>query len=89
MALPTAKSGAQPVTVLFKYEYVDGNKRAAATSEIKLSVPVVQQDRFQISAPSLPETCTGGEELVLTLNYVNRGKTEVSNVEATAVGEGL
>lgn len=89
MALPTAKSGAQPVTVLFKYEYVDGNKRAAATSEIKLSVPVVQQDRFQISAPSLPETCTAGEELVLTLNYVNRGKTEVSNVEATAVGEGF
>lgn len=89
MALPTAKSGAQPVTVSFKYEYVDGSKRAAASSEIKLSVPVVQQDRFQINAPTLPETVNAGEELVLTLNYVNRGKTDVSNVEAVIEGEGF
>lgn len=89
MALPTAKSGAQPVTVSFKYEYVDGSKRAAASSEIKLSVPVVQQDRFQINAPTLPETVNAGEELVLTLNYVNRGKTEVSNVEAVIEGSGF
>ena len=89
MALPTAKSGAQPVTVAFKYEYVDGGKRSAASSEIRLSVPVVQQDRFQISAPNLPETVSAGEEVVLTLNYVNRGKTEVSNVEAVIEGTGF
>lgn len=89
MALPTAKSGAQPVTVSFKYEYVDGNKRAASSSEIKLSVPVVQQDRFQINAPTLPESPNAGEELVLTLNYVNRGKTDVSNVEAFLEGDGF
>lgn len=89
MALPTAKSGAQPVTVSFKYEYVDGGKRSASSSEIKLSVPVVQQDRFQISAPTLPESVTAGEEVVLTLNYVNRGKADVSNVEAVIEGSGF
>ena len=53
-ALPTAKSGAQAVTVQFKYEYVDAGKRTAATSEIRMAVPVVQKDRFQVSAPSRP-----------------------------------
>ena len=88
-ALPTAKSGAQAVTVQFKYEYVDGGKRTAATSEVKVAVPVVQKDRFQVNAPALPESCTVGEECVLTLNYVNRGKTEVGNVEATVEGDGV
>ncbi len=88
-ALPTAKSGAQAVTVQFKYEYVDGNKRTAASSEVRMAVPVVQQDRFQINAPALPESCTAGEECVLTLNYVNRGKTDVSNVEAAVEGDGF
>lgn len=88
-ALPTAKSGAQAVLVQFKYEYVDGGKRTAATSEIKMAVPVVQKDRFQVNAPTLPESCAVGEECVLTLNYVNRGKTEVGNVEATVEGDGV
>ena len=88
-ALPTAKSGAQAVTVLFKYEYVDGGKRTATSSEVKVAVPVVQKDRFQVNAPTLPESCTVGEECVLTLNYVNRGKTEVSNVEAVVEGDGV
>lgn len=88
-ALPTAKSGAQAVTVSFKYEYVDGGKRTAASSEVKVAVPVVQKDRFQVNAPLLPESCTVGEECVLTLNYVNRGKTEVSNVEAVVEGDGV
>lgn len=88
-ALPTAKSGAQAVTVQFKYEYVDGGKRSTATSEIKVAVPVVQKDRFQVNAPALPESCTVGEECVLTLNYVNRGKTEVGNVEAAVEGDGV
>ena len=87
-ALPTAKSGAQAVTVSFKYEYVDGGKRTAS-SEVKVAVPVVQKDRFQVNAPLLPESCTVGEECVLTLNYVNRGKTEVSNVEAVVEGDGV
>lgn len=88
-ALPTAKSGAQAVTVSFKYEYVDGGKRTATSSEVKVAVPVVQKDRFQVNAPALPESCTVGEECVLTLNYVNRGKTEVSNVEAVVEGDGV
>ncbi len=46
----------------FKYEYVDGEKRTQASADIKISVPVYQPDRFQINAPTVPETVTVGEE---------------------------
>lgn len=86
-AVPTGKTGAQSISVSFKYEYTDGEKRTQATSDIKLSVPVYQPDRFQINAPSAPEYATVGEEIELTLSYVNKGKDDIANLEATVVGE--
>lgn len=86
-ALATTKSGAQTIGINCKYEYLDSNKRSSATSEIKISVPVSQQDRFQVNAPTIPEKVTVGEEVTLSLPYVNKGKSEVSNVEATIDGD--
>ena len=88
-AVPASKSGAQPISVAFRYEYVDGSKRASVTNEIKVSVPVSQPDRFQISAPNTAISLREGEEGELTLPYVNKGKAEVTNVEAELVGEGF
>jgi uncharacterized membrane protein len=88
-ALPTAKTGAQSIGFSFKYEYTDSQKRSSATAEIKISVPVYQPDRFQINAPVLPEKVTMGEETVLTLAYVNKGKGDVANVEASVDGSGV
>ncbi len=88
-AVPACKSGAQPISVSFKYEYVDGSKRAAVTNEIKVSVPVSQPDRFQISAPNTAASLQAGEESEITLPYVNKGRAEVGNVEAELVGEGF
>jgi|GEM_PF-1714130 len=88
-AVANAKSGAQSVGATFKYEYVDGGKRSSVTSEIKLSVPVSLPDRFQITAPIVPTGITAGSEVALTLPYVNKGKGEVSNVEATIEGDGI
>ena len=88
-ALPTAKTGAQSIGFSFKYEYADSQKRSSATAEIKISVPVYQPDRFQINAPVLPEKVTMGEETVLTLAYVNKGKGDVANVEASVDGSGV
>ena len=45
-ALASAKSGAQPVTVNFRYEYVDAGARASSQSDVKISVPISQPDRF-------------------------------------------
>ena len=85
-AVTSAKTGAQSIGVTCKYEYVDGNRRATATAEVRLSVPVVQPDRFQVNAPMLPENIQSGEETLISLSYVNKGKADVSNVEATLEG---
>ena len=83
----TLTDGAQNVSVNFKYEYLDQKKRTPAAADIKISVPVYQPDRFDISEPVLPEYITEGEEIALTMNYVNKSKTMISNVEAIVEGE--
>ena len=87
--VPAGKSGAQNITVSFKYEYVEKEKRSQASADIRLSVPVYQLDRFQVNEPTMPETATVGEELEVTMAYVNKGKDDIYNVEATVEGEGV
>lgn len=85
--LAAAKTGAQSISVGFKYDYVDGGSRSNATAEIKLSVPVYQPDRFLVNAPVVPASVNLGEETALSLTFVNKGKADVSNVEATVEGD--
>ena len=85
-ALSTAKTGAQSLAISCRYEYSEGGKRSPATADIRLSIPVIQPDRFQVSPPVIPDTIYAGEELTLSLNYVNKGKGEASNVEAILEG---
>ena len=86
--VPTAKSGAQPISVSFKYEYLDGARRASVTSDLRLTVPVSQPNRFEVTPPASPalEEGTEGE---LLFSYVNKGKGEIANLEAELVGEGF
>ena len=88
-AVPNGKSGAQSIGVGFKYEYVDGDKRTSASADIRISVPIYQPDRFQLNAPVVPETVNVGEEAELTMAYVNKGKDDISNVEAIVEGDGV
>lgn len=85
-AARTITGSAQPVSVSFKYEYVDKGKRTPVTSEQKITVPVYQPDRFEISKPTLPVMVYAGEETSLSMNYVNKSKSEISNVEAEISG---
>ncbi len=82
----TVTGSAQPVSVSFKYEYVDNGKRISVTTEQKITVPVYQPDRFEISKPTLPVMVYAGEETSLSLNYVNKSKSDISNVEAEITG---
>ena len=84
-ALASAKSGAQPVTVNFRYEYVDSSSQ----SDVKISVPISQPDRFEISDPVVPDQVIAGQENTVTMEYVNKGKGDIANVEATMEGEGF
>lgn len=88
-ALASAKSGAQPVTVNFRYEYVDGDTRSASQSDVKISVPISQPDRFEVGDPVPPDQMVAGQEGTVTMEYVNKGKGDIANVEATMEGEGF
>ncbi len=87
--LSNATSGAKGITVSFKYEYVENDSRSSSSSDIKISVPVIQPDRFELGDPSVPEGVTAGEDSAITMNYVNKGKGEISNVEASIEGDGI
>lgn len=88
-ALASAKSGAQSVTVNFRYEYVDASARSSNQSDVKISVPISQPDRFEISDPVVPDQVIAGQENTVTMEYVNKGKGDIANVEATMEGEGF
>ena len=85
--LADVKNGAQPVSVSFKYEYVDNDKRIPVSTDMKMTVPVYQPDRFEISYPTVPVMVYAGEETSITMNYVNKGKTSILNVDAALVGD--
>lgn len=86
-ALPGAKSGSNAVEVSFRYEYLDNQKRSQASLTQKLAIPVYQPDRLEISPPQLPESVEAGQEVVLNLTYVNKGRGDIANVEALIEGD--
>ena len=77
------------VTIGFKYEYVENNERKSANTEVKLTVPVFQPDRFELANPIAPDYASVGEEATVTISYVNKGKSAVSNVAVSISGEGI
>ncbi|MDY6017852.1 MAG: hypothetical protein SPI97_09580 [Oscillospiraceae bacterium] len=67
--------------ISFKYEYVLNGERASSSASESLSIPVYLPDRFSVTEPEAVFS-TVGEETDISLPYVNRGKGEISNVEA-------
>ena len=91
-----AASGSKTVTVPMKaaqlisasaHEYVDQNARKSGNATLSLSVPLYQPDRFEMSEPTSSYTGYVGEETSLTIDYVNKGKSAINNVEATISGD--
>ncbi len=85
--LKTIETSSETVTISFKYEYVDNKTRTQATAETKLTVPLYQPDKFEISDPVIPDYIQEGMETTITLNYVNKSKTSISNAEANVEGD--
>lgn len=80
-------ASAQNVQIAVTYEYVDQNARKSGNATLSLSVPLYQPDRFDLSEPKTSYTGYVGEETSLTIDYVNKGKSAISNVEATISGD--
>ena len=85
--LATARTGAQTVSLSFRYEYVDNGNRSSSSADITLSIPVYQPDRLEFGTPSLFDTAYAGMETTITMTYVNKGKGDISNVEASISGD--
>ena len=80
-------ASAQDVKIDVTYEYVDQNARKSGNATLSLSVPLYQPDRFEMCEPTSSYTGYVGEETSLTIDYVNKGKSAINNVEATISGD--
>ena len=80
-------ASAQDVKIDVTYEYVDQNARKSGNATLSLSVPLYQPDRFELSEPKTSYTGYVGEETSMTIDYVNKGKSAINNVEATISGD--
>ncbi|MEG1942433.1 MAG: hypothetical protein RR049_01340, partial [Angelakisella sp.] len=88
----TAKADAKPqshnIGVAMKYQYVDdrvNTRRSAETTE-NIAVPVVQVDRFQVTGVEVPMEVMLGEETSVTVNFVNKGRSEAYNLSTEIDG---
>ena len=48
-------------------EYVDASARSSSQSDVKISVPISQPDRFEISDPVVPDQVIAGQENTVTM----------------------
>lgn len=66
----------------------DTNKAVTGMSTT-ISVPVSQPDRFEVGQLELSDSINLGESASVTLNFVNKGRNAISNLEATLSGTNL
>lgn len=85
--VPIITGKSQDVKLNFSYEYVDNEERKNNSTEMTISVPLYQPDKFVVSDPVTTYEGMVGEDTSLTLDYVNMGKSPVSNVEARIEGD--
>lgn len=93
-ALPTALTGTSSVSVSFKYDYVAGESRVTTTSEQSIFVPIYQPDKMTFSVSKPTYDIYSGNEVYLTLSYINKGRADAANVKveitsgSSTAGEG-
>lgn len=84
-ALPTATTGTSSVSVSFKYDYMVGDTRNTMTSEQSIYVPLYQPDKMTFSVSKPTYDVYTGNEVYLTLSYMNKGRSDAANVKAELV----
>ena len=75
------------VHLAFKYEYVDDKSRRENAIDLAVSIPLFQPDRLEFGDPVIPYVGMVGEEISVTLEYVNKGRSAISNMEAEISGD--
>ena len=86
---PTAAAQSHSMTVDFTYDYLDNGLRRDAKTTETISMPVLQVDRFTVTGIDLPQQIFIGEENNLSVNFVNKSRTDIYNLSAKLNCEGL
>ena len=83
-----APSGIYSITALISYEYFDGGERVSASSELTMSIPVIQPDKLQIQGIDLADkTLTVDQEADCPFQIVNSGQTRALNATVKLLDE--
>ena len=86
---PTASAQSHSMTLDFTYDYMDGSTRRNAKTTETISMPVLQVDRFTVTGIDLSPQIFIGEETGLSVNFVNKSRTEIYNLSAKLSCEAL
>ena len=62
---------------------------SAVSGSTSISVPISQPDRFEVGQLQLTDSIYLGDTATVTLNFVNKGRNPVANLEASITGENL
>ena len=65
------------------------SSKNGADSSYPISIPVTQPIRFDITNMEAPEVIMMGEEGYMSVTFVNKGKSEITNLSAEIQGENL
>lgn len=86
-ALATAETGTSSISVSLRYDYIDGGSRSTANLEQTIFIPVYQPDKmtFEVNIPTWGAMV--GQDMYITTTYLNKGRSEISNVKAEIVGD--
>lgn len=86
--LNSALSGVYPITASISYEYYDGGEKVAGTSELTMSVPVIQPDKVEFQSIELADkTVTVDQENDCAFQLVNSGQTRLANGKVRLLDE--
>ena len=86
---PTAAAQSHSMTLDFTYDYMDGSTRRNAKTTETISMPVLQVDRITVTGIDLSPQIFIGEETGLSVNFVNKSRTEIYNLSAKLSCEAL
>lgn len=86
-ALATAETGTSSVNISLKYDYMNNGSLVTATSEQTIFIPVYQPDKmsFEVNVPTY--SVYAGNDVYITTTYLNKGRSDISNVKAELVGD--
>lgn len=79
---PTAAAQSHSLSIDFTYDYLDNGVRRNAKTTETISMPVLQVDRFTVTGIDLPQQIFIGEENNLSVNFVNKSRTDIYNLSA-------